>query len=118
MTTVPPTRGFAPPVGTFAAEHLSPSYPERAARGTADKLRAWQAEALDAYFAREPRDFLAAATPGAARSRAETTRRDINLGDMLDMLGHASLSDAERSRKMRARRMLLIALLCRSAPHA
>jgi len=60
--------GFAPIVGTFAAEHLSPSYPERAARGTADKLRAWQAEALDLYFEREPRDFLAAATPGAGKT--------------------------------------------------
>jgi superfamily II DNA or RNA helicase len=65
---LPPTRGFAATVGTFAAEHLSPSYPERAARGTADKLRAWQAEALDAYFEREPRDFLAAATPGAGKT--------------------------------------------------
>lgn len=55
-------------MGTFAAEHLSPAYPERAARGTADKLRAWQAEALDAYFEREPRDFLAAATPGAGKT--------------------------------------------------
>ena len=34
--------------GSFAAEHLSPSFPERAAWGTAGKLRAWQAEALDA----------------------------------------------------------------------
>ena len=57
-----------PTVGTFAAERLSPSYPERAARGTADKLRAWQAEALDAYFERDPRDFLAAATPGAGKT--------------------------------------------------
>jgi superfamily II DNA or RNA helicase len=57
-----------PTVGTFAAEHLSPAYPERAARGTADKLRAWQAEALDVYFEREPRDFLAAATPGAGKT--------------------------------------------------
>ncbi|HEY4270116.1 MAG TPA: DEAD/DEAH box helicase family protein, partial [Galbitalea sp.] len=55
-------------VGSFAAEHLSPSYPERAARGTADKLRAWQAEALDIYFENEPRDFLAAATPGAGKT--------------------------------------------------
>jgi superfamily II DNA or RNA helicase len=60
--------GFHPHVGTFAAEHLSPSYPERAARGTASALRAWQAEALDAYFDREPRDFLAAATPGAGKT--------------------------------------------------
>ena len=59
---------FHPHVGTFAAEHLSPSYPERAARGTASALRAWQAEALDAYFEREPRDFLAAATPGAGKT--------------------------------------------------
>jgi superfamily II DNA or RNA helicase len=56
------------PVGTFAAEHLSPSYPERAARGTAEKLRAWQAEALDTYFETQPRDFLAAATPGAGKT--------------------------------------------------
>ncbi len=55
-------------MGRFAAEHLSPSYPERAARGTADKLRAWQAEALDVYFETEPRDFLAAATPGAGKT--------------------------------------------------
>ncbi len=69
MSTPTSGRGFAPPhVGTFAAEHLSPSYPERAARGTADKLRAWQAEALDAYFESEPRDFLAAATPGSGKT--------------------------------------------------
>jgi superfamily II DNA or RNA helicase len=55
-------------VGTFAAEHLSPSFPERAAWGTASKLRAWQAEALDAYFVHQPRDFLAAATPGAGKT--------------------------------------------------
>ncbi|MET4780301.1 DEAD/DEAH box helicase [Glaciihabitans sp. UYNi722] len=59
---------FGHPVGTSAAEHLSPSFPERAARGTADKLRAWQAEALDAYFVSEPRDFLVAATPGAGKT--------------------------------------------------
>ncbi len=59
---------FTPTVGTFAAEHLSPSFPDRAARGTATALRAWQAEALDTYFARNPRDFLAAATPGAGKT--------------------------------------------------
>jgi superfamily II DNA or RNA helicase len=69
VTTPLPARAFpAPQLGTFAAEHLSPAYPERAARGTADKLRAWQAEALDAYFEREPRDFLAAATPGSGKT--------------------------------------------------
>jgi len=59
---------FGRPVGTFAAEHLSPSFPERAARGTANKLRAWQQEALDLYLERQPRDFLAAATPGAGKT--------------------------------------------------
>jgi len=54
--------------GTSAAEHLSPSFPERAAWGTASKLRAWQAEALEQYLAELPRDFLAAATPGAGKT--------------------------------------------------
>ncbi len=54
--------------GTSAAQHLSPAFPERAARGTADRLRAWQSEALERYFATEPRDFLAAATPGAGKT--------------------------------------------------
>ena len=39
-------------VGTFAAEHLSPSFPQRAPWGTAGRLRAWQAEALDVYIPR------------------------------------------------------------------
>ncbi|MEO7373843.1 MAG: DEAD/DEAH box helicase [Terrimesophilobacter sp.] len=59
---------FGPLVGTSAAEHLSPAFPERAARGTADKLRAWQKEALEAYFVHEPRDFLVAATPGSGKT--------------------------------------------------
>jgi superfamily II DNA or RNA helicase len=65
VTDVPAPR---PPVGTSAAEHLSPAFPERAARGTADKLRAWQEEALERYLETEPRDFLAAATPGAGKT--------------------------------------------------
>ncbi len=47
---------------------LSPSFPQRAPWGTAGKLRAWQQEALEAYFEREPRDFLVAATPGAGKT--------------------------------------------------
>jgi hypothetical protein len=31
-------------------------------------LRAWQQEALDDYFTRQPRDYLAAATPGAGKT--------------------------------------------------
>ncbi|MEV8369167.1 DEAD/DEAH box helicase [Microbacterium sp. NPDC064584] len=65
-----------PHLGSFAAEHLSPSYPQRAPWGTAGRLRAWQAEALDLYFGLDgpdgvgsgPRDFLAAATPGAGKT--------------------------------------------------
>jgi superfamily II DNA or RNA helicase len=65
-----------PHFGSFAAEHLSPTYPQRAPWGTAQRLRAWQAEALDEYFALDgpdgpgkgPRDFLAAATPGAGKT--------------------------------------------------
>lgn len=55
-------------IGSFAAEHLSPAYPARAPWGTADNLRAWQTEALDVYFKHEPKDFLAAATPGAGKT--------------------------------------------------
>ena len=54
--------------GTFAAEHLPPAYPERAARGTAGSLRAWQEEAIRRYLERNPRDFLASATPGAGKT--------------------------------------------------
>ncbi|SDK14210.1 Superfamily II DNA or RNA helicase [Nonomuraea maritima] len=55
-------------MSTFAASHLSPSYPDRAAWGTAQKLRAWQQEAFDLYSRREPRDFLTVATPGAGKT--------------------------------------------------
>ena len=55
-------------MSTTAASHLSPAYPERAAWGTAGKLRAWQAQALTTYLAERPRDFLAVATPGAGKT--------------------------------------------------
>lgn len=51
-----------------AASHLSPAFPGRAPWGTANKLRAWQAAALSAYESRNPRDFLAVATPGAGKT--------------------------------------------------
>ena len=54
--------------GTSAAEHLPPAYPERAARGTASTLRAWQEEAINRYLETHPRDFLASATPGAGKT--------------------------------------------------
>ncbi|SDU82098.1 Superfamily II DNA or RNA helicase [Microlunatus sagamiharensis] len=47
---------------------LPPAFPDRAAWGTAGALRAWQQAALEQYFADEPRDFLAVATPGAGKT--------------------------------------------------
>jgi superfamily II DNA or RNA helicase len=55
-------------MSTAAASHLSPAFPERAAWGTAAKLRAWQQAALAAYLRATPRDFLAVATPGAGKT--------------------------------------------------
>jgi len=51
-----------------AASHLSPAFPGRAPWGTAGALRAWQEQALDAYRAADPRDFLTVATPGAGKT--------------------------------------------------
>lgn len=51
-----------------AASHLPPAFPDRAAWGTASKLRAWQQEALQAYLETNPQDFLAVATPGAGKT--------------------------------------------------
>jgi len=53
---------------TAAAEHLSPTFPERAPWGAVAKLRAWQEEALAEYHRREPKDFLVSATPGAGKT--------------------------------------------------
>ncbi|MFC6239229.1 DEAD/DEAH box helicase [Longivirga aurantiaca] len=50
------------------ASNLSPAYPARAPRGAAEKLRAWQQAAVDEYLARQPRDFLTVATPGAGKT--------------------------------------------------
>ncbi|MGA8256281.1 MAG: DEAD/DEAH box helicase [Nocardioides sp.] len=47
---------------------LGPAWPERAAWGTAPSLRAWQSAALSDYMGRNPRDFLAVATPGAGKT--------------------------------------------------
>jgi superfamily II DNA or RNA helicase len=55
-------------MSTAAASHLSPAFPERAAWGTASKLRAWQQAALTTYLRATPRDFLAVATPGAGKT--------------------------------------------------
>lgn len=51
-----------------AASNLPPAFPDRAPWGTASRLRAWQADALETYHAHAPRDFLAVATPGAGKT--------------------------------------------------
>lgn len=53
---------------TSAAQQLPPAFPARAPWGAAGSLRAWQAEAIDLYRERAPRDFLAVATPGAGKT--------------------------------------------------
>ncbi len=55
-------------VSAAAASHLPPAFPGRAPWGTANKLRAWQQEALESYLRATPRDFLAVATPGAGKT--------------------------------------------------
>ena len=55
-------------MSTSAASSLPPAFPGRAPWGTAAKLRAWQAAALEQYLAEHPRDFLAVATPGAGKT--------------------------------------------------
>ena len=51
-----------------AFDRLGPAFPQRAPWGTSAKLRAWQAEALESYLTRAPKDFLAVATPGAGKT--------------------------------------------------
>ncbi|ADG74217.1 type III restriction protein res subunit [Cellulomonas flavigena DSM 20109] len=53
---------------TSAAQQLPPAFPARAPWGAAGSLRAWQAEAIELYRQRGPRDFLAVATPGAGKT--------------------------------------------------
>ncbi|WP_156759471.1 DEAD/DEAH box helicase [Microbacterium karelineae] len=66
---------------------LSPSYPQRAPRGTAGRLRAWQQEALDKFFAEGKRDFLVAATPGAGKTTfALTVARELRHQGEIDRI--------------------------------
>ena len=46
----------------------SPARPLRTPRRAAERLRAWQSDALEAYLLRDPRDFLTVATPGAGKT--------------------------------------------------
>ena len=82
-------------MSTAAASNLSPAFPERAAWGTASKLRAWQATALSQYLESDPRDFLAVATPGAGKTTYALRVATIqtNLGLLYQEVGR--LADAE-----------------------
>ena len=73
-TLAPVTRQTLDPnVTDFSTTGLPPAFPDRAAWGTATKLRAWQAAALQQYFDQPQRDFLAVATPGAGKTSLALT---------------------------------------------
>lgn len=59
---------FSKSASSGSASFLSPAFPEKAAWGTAGKLRVWQSEALEKYFTLNSKDFLAVATPGAGKT--------------------------------------------------
>ena len=74
-------------VPELPASKLPPAYPDRAAWGTAKRLRAWQTEALRRYAETEPRDFLAVATPGAGKtSFALTLAQDLLQRRVIDRI--------------------------------
>ncbi|WP_327067147.1 DEAD/DEAH box helicase [Kitasatospora sp. NBC_01250] len=64
----PTAQPQARPAAAAGQHHLSPAFPGRAPWGTAGKLRAWQQGALDTYIEKQPRDFMAVATPGAGKT--------------------------------------------------
>ena len=72
-------RRSAPRLGRVSARPelsptgLPPAFPARAAWGSVKSLRAWQEAALESYFAADPRDFLAVATPGAGKTSLALT---------------------------------------------
>jgi superfamily II DNA or RNA helicase len=86
---------------------LPPAFPARAAWGTASVLRAWQTAALEQYFATEPRDFLAVATPGAGKTSFALTlaanllsRRAINRIIIVAPTEHLKTQWAEAAAKI------------------
>lgn len=52
----------------MSPDALPPAFPARAPWGTAERLRAWQEEAIEAYLAANEPDYLVAATPGAGKT--------------------------------------------------
>ena len=68
-TKKPSSKPPGPHIGSFAAEHLSPAFPQRAPWGTAERLRAWQAEALDRYFGLDGPDGVGSADRATSSPR-------------------------------------------------
>jgi superfamily II DNA or RNA helicase len=91
----------------FTNTGLPPAFPDRAAWGTAKQLRAWQAAALEKYFATQPRDFLAVATPGAGKTSFALTlaanlfaRREIDRVVVVAPTEHLKTQWAEAADKI------------------
>ncbi len=87
---------------------LTPAYPERAPWGTADRCAPGRRRRSPKYFSREPRDFLAAATPGAGKTAfalrlaAELLSRhtvDRNHGRRADGAPQAAVGRRGRARR-------------------
>ncbi len=64
----PVSTGSSLPAAPGTLDGLSPAFPGRAPWGTADRLRAWQADALTHYLTLSRQDYLAVATPGAGKT--------------------------------------------------
>jgi superfamily II DNA or RNA helicase len=95
------------PVSHSAFERISPAFPQRAPWGTSAALRAWQAEALETYLDRDPRDFLTVATPGAGKTtfalRAATellTRRVVERVIVVAPTEHLKVQWADAAAKV------------------
>ncbi len=91
----------------FTSTGLPPAFPDRAAWGTAKQLRAWQAAALADYFASQPRDYLAVATPGAGKTSFALTlaanlfaRREIDRVVVVAPTEHLKTQWAEAADKI------------------
>jgi superfamily II DNA or RNA helicase len=88
-------------------DRLPAAFPDRAAWGTVKQLRAWQSEALTAYFEKQPKDFLAVATPGAGKTSFALTlaanlfaRREIDRVVVVAPTEHLKTQWAEAADKI------------------
>ncbi|WP_456082629.1 DEAD/DEAH box helicase [Microlunatus elymi] len=107
--TAQPERDLFDPTGQEinTKTGLSPAFPDRAAWGTSRQLRAWQSAALEQYFAENPKDFLAVATPGAGKTSFALTlaanlfaRREIDRVVVVAPTEHLKTQWAEAADKI------------------